>query len=49
MSNPGDKNELFEMTSVSTFLAGYAGRLREALVGEGSSFEIEIFRVCVTH
>ena len=32
MNNPGDKNELFEMTSISMFLAGYASRLREALV-----------------
>lgn len=32
MNNPGDKNELFDTSSMGSFLAAYAGRLHEALL-----------------
>lgn len=32
MNKPGDKNELFDTSSMASFLAGYAGRLHAALL-----------------
>ena len=37
MSNPGDKNEVFDLSSIASFLTGYASRLREALLAVGLS------------
>ena len=42
MNNPGDKNELFDASSMGSFLAAYAGRLHQALLAVDAAHGIDL-------